>query len=488
MAVLHDRPIRGTRRRAAAGAVLAAAAVLAAGCKTPPAADRNTVSRHVAERFGDPVGPPAPLDDIICPPGLELGRPLTEDHAVLLALWNNALFQEALVDLKITRADLINAGLLPNPELLYTFPEPNKQVRYLIDFPIESLYLRPIRLKVQGRINDQAADRLTQTALDLIRDTRQAYADLALAKDRVRVAAESVRVRTEVAGLAKARLDAGEASVQETATARIDADTARQEATRIGYEVTLAEARLKWLLNLGRYTFPLALDPPAADPGADVGADPEALVAEAVQTRPDALAAADAADAAAVRVRFAKLSWVRFLGIFDATAGRKTGHDPSPGFRVTLPIFNRNQGGVALAEAQLEQAERRRRTVHQQIILDVRLAHARYRQAAAEVAILRDTVRPEVRANIRRAETAYKEGGTSYLLVLEATRQLIDTDLREAALKAELRRTWAELERSVGRRLAPVPPPGPPSPAVTTLPTPASEPLPEPKPAKGDDP
>ena len=70
-------------------------------------------------------------------------------------------------------------------------------------------------------------------------------------------------------------------------------------------------------------------------------------------------------------------------------------------------------------------------------------------------------MRPEVEAAIRRAQAAYQEGNVSIFVVLETTRQLLDSRLREAVLEADLRRFWAELERSVGRRLpaGPAPPP-----------------------------
>jgi hypothetical protein len=39
------------------------------------------------------------------------------------------------------------------------------------------------------------------------------------------------------------------------------------------------------------------------------------------------------------------------------------------------------------------------------------------------------------------------------VVVLETTRQLLDSRLRREQLLADLRRSWADLERSVGRRL-----------------------------------
>ncbi|WP_040889946.1 TolC family protein, partial [Zavarzinella formosa] len=141
------------------------------------------------------------------------------------------------------------------------------------------------------------------------------------------------------------------------------------------------------------------------------------------------------------------------LGIADATSGKKTGHEFGPALRVTVPIFNQNQGGIARAEAELEQLTRRELVLRNQIITEVRLAAVRYEQARSEYEILLGKVKSEAEAGIQRSQKAYEDGNAGYLIVLETTRQLIDTNNREAQLKADLQRAWAELERSVGRRL-----------------------------------
>ena len=213
----------------------------------------------------------------------------------------------------------------------------------------------------------------------------------------------------------------------------------------------LAEERLRNLLGLGAVRGLLPLDPPPLPPTVDLPVDQ--LATEATATRPDATAAAKAVAAAQERVRLAKLGWVRLFGTLDATSGRAAGHEFGPAFRVTLPIFNWNQGGIARAEAELDRAVRNRQTVANQIVLDVQRAYLQYRQAAAELDALKTKVRPEVEAAISRARKAYVAGDVSLFIVLETTRQLLDNYLREAVLTGDLRRAWAELERSVGRRL-----------------------------------
>src|SRR5947208_3542831 len=132
-------------RRLAAAAALSLA--LFAGCATlPPVADRPDVSAALVVRTGHEIGPPPHKGQVILPNGVSLDDGLSEEEAVLVALWNNALFQEQLADLGIAHGDLVQAGLLPNPEFLYGWPMHLKAFKYLIDFPLEALWLRPIRV------------------------------------------------------------------------------------------------------------------------------------------------------------------------------------------------------------------------------------------------------------------------------------------------------------------------------------------------------
>lgn len=431
-------------------------ASLLAGCTTlrqtlNPGFELSTVSTKVNERMPYAFGTSCQPGQLVLPNGASLEHTIEEDEAVLIALWNNALFQELLRDLGIARGDLIQAGLLPNPEVLYYSDAPFKPYRYLVDFPLESLWLRPIRIKAAKREAERVQERLTQTALDLIRDVRQSYADILIAQGRLRVAELAVKIRSEIARLAEARLKEGDVSEQEAAAARIAASIAEQEAVRTKYDVSLAEERFRNLLAIGADRRPLRLDGTPPPIRADL--DAEQLSSDALATRPDILAADRNVAAAEQRVRLAKLVWFRFVGIADATTGNLTDHELGPGLRVTLPVFNWNQGSIARARADLERAERNRQTVGNQIILDIHNAHYRYTQARAELEILETKVRPEIEALIRRAESAYQEGETPYVVVLQTTQQFLDAELRLAILHGELRRSWAELERGVGHHL-----------------------------------
>jgi cobalt-zinc-cadmium efflux system outer membrane protein len=263
------------RRRSAA--VFAPALLALAGCLSTPAGrdDPAAVLNEVRDRAGRPFVPAT----------VDLGDGLAEGEAVQLALWNNAAYGELLTDLGLAHADVVQAGLLPNPEFQYILPAADKPFRYLFDLQAEALWLRPARVRAASAEWDRARERLVQAGLDLMRDTRLAYADWALAVERVRIADENRRLRERLLALTEERLRAGDATPLEVSTARIDATRAVQEATRAGNYLPIFEERLRNLTGLGvaRYNLtPQAPDPPALPP-AVVGA----LAAVEFGTRPD---------------------------------------------------------------------------------------------------------------------------------------------------------------------------------------------------------
>ena len=413
--------------------------------------DRSCVATELATRTGNQLGASTCPGKVVFPNGIALDDGLTEEEAVLLSLWNNAAFQELMADLGIAHGDLVQAGLLPNPEMVYFLPVSDKPFKYLFDMPLESLWLRPLRVAAAEREYCRVNQRLVQNGLDLIRDVRQAYADVLLARARQGVAHEALVLRGRVMQNAESRLKAGDISPQEASTAQIDSLQASQDYVRLQYDVDLTLERLRNLMGLSDQRIPLQLV--EAEPQYPPPADVEMLSHEATRSRPDAQSAAQSVAGATERLRLSKISWIRFLGILDATSGRNTGHEFGPAARFTLPIFNRNQGGIERAEGELEKAQRQLQTIHNQIVLEVHQSHLRYTQAQAELELLVNKVRPEVEAAIRRTDKAYLEGETPYVVVLQTTRQMLDSRFREAQLRADLRRAWADLERSVGRHL-----------------------------------
>ncbi len=60
---------------------------------------------------------------------------------------------------------------------------------------------------------------------------------------------------------------------------------------------------------------------------------------------------------------------------------------------MSLPIFNRNHGGAAIAEAQWKNAESQYVTVRDRVTLEVRTAHTQHQQATQNLQLERGSCR-----------------------------------------------------------------------------------------------
>lgn len=374
-------------------------------------------------------------------------KPLTESEAVLYALQNNAAFKAVLIDLKIAKADLINAGLLPNPELLYSFSATNKSYRYAIDFPLEALWLRPIKLRNMKNEADATASRLTQAGLNLIKDVRVAYAQAVLTEERLKVTAASYQLRKQIHFLSTKRLASGDINGKDVLLAKNDAAIAKRDWELAQYDITAKTESILFLLGVNSNQRHIALSPNLI-PACEVE-EIETLLTKSLAQRQDVLAAQFSVKAAEEKLKLSKVSWLRFFGVADATSGQVNGHTLSPSIRATLPIFNQNQGVISRSEAELEKAILNLEALKQQAVLEIRTAHIQYQQSCHDWQVMQDNLLPAVQKMIALTEDAYHEGDISYLQTLEANRQFVDTQIREVTLKAELISKWAELTRNL---------------------------------------
>lgn len=149
---------------------------------------------------------PADAQGTTIPPGVTLTDGLTQDEAVAVALWNNPDFHVQLANLGFARADLVDAGMLQNPVLALLFPMGPKQLEATLRWPIEVLWERPRRVAAARLAADSVAAVLEQDGLTLVSDVKLAYAESALARDRVGLAEQAMRELDGMAALLRLAL------------------------------------------------------------------------------------------------------------------------------------------------------------------------------------------------------------------------------------------------------------------------------------------
>jgi cobalt-zinc-cadmium efflux system outer membrane protein len=160
-----------------------------------------------------------------------------------------------------------------------------------------------------------------------------------------------------------------------------------------------------------------------------------------------------AVEAATLRAKWERS---RILTVLSALLSVKgvgdAGIRAGPGVQTQLPIFNRNQGSIARADAEVHRAAIAYVALRDDVELEVRRARTEYVQALESLQRVREAILPAVHDSVKLAERAYTDGDASYLFVLEASRQLYDVEILEAQEAAALRRAAANGEHAIGRK------------------------------------
>ena len=427
-----------------------AAAMMLSCCASSKAANHKKTAEGILSRTGKSVQPRSGEAKSSLPPGVSLDQPLSSDDAVGIAVWNNPQLRADLATIGLAEADLIDAGLLRNPRLDMLMPVGAKPFELLLSLPVEMFWQRPRRIAASQQALDQLAQSLIQNGLNTARDARWAHADVVQAMERTAVAKQSAELRERVSQLTEVRLRAGDIGELETIAAKTEAASAAEQFVRFEHDVQLATERLRATLGFSAERPSLRVD--LLPPKTEVPPPIETLLEKAMGARPD-LRAAELAIATATKR--AKWERSRILLLSAQLSSKEVGTNgvlTGPGASLELPVFNRNQGLIARADAEAELASRQYLALKQRVAFEVAEAREQLVQALDALKTVREQVLPPLRRAVALAEDQYKKGDVAYLLVLEQNRGLVDAQLRVVDSEAAIRRAQAQLERSVGSR------------------------------------
>lgn len=320
---------------------------------------------------------------------------LALSDAIRIAIGQNPELKAARKNIDIAEADLVDASKRLNPVLTInseSFPLfesnqggflNNQELVARFDYEIETSGKRRLRTKVAGQQIEIERLRYQNAERELALRVKRVYFEVVLAQTNLDLAQQILGDIDQVIALDRVRFRQGEISGGELKRVEVerlrflDDVFATQLALRNAQSTLLALMGLENLDVNFRAVEPLALD--LSQPRRFIGLPPPLPVAElqqrALTQRPDMAAAFHAerrADTETLRQRALRTSNVIVGGGYKRDFGVN-----SVVFGVTIPlrIFNRNQGGVARALAQREQAQHRAEAIDRLIRLEVRKAH-----------------------------------------------------------------------------------------------------------------
>ncbi|MBB6252994.1 TolC family protein [Nitrospirillum iridis] len=375
------------------------------------------------------------------------------DSLVAQAMATSPRLKAARARADAAQGDLMQAGVLPNPQLSLQTENlagsgPYRGTRAMettlgLNQLVELGGKRDARQAVATAAQGRARLDADIVRLDLARDVRVAYATLLAATARRTIVAEQRGVAEETARAVAARVQAGHDSAIQQDRAATDLRQAEIEAARAARDEASARRALELLVG-----GPV----PTLDPAAlrDLGPAPAAPTT-----------AANAPDIARWRVEVgrtrAAIAVERARAVPDVTvgAGVRRFNDSRDtalvvGVTIPLPVFDANRGNIHRAYQESVEAEMELdRATREQ---DSALATARERVAVArgEAEALAHSVVPMAEQAASATREGYRQGKFPYLDVLDAQRTLLAARLTLIAAYQDYHQSRAELDRLTG--------------------------------------
>jgi len=404
---------------------------------------------------------------------------LTLDRAIDITLERSLDLRAKFYEIPMARADILQANLRSNPvfyqdgQLLQyrgsstqfsrAAPGGPSQVDTNITYPLDVSHKRQARTVVAGRAERILEAQYQDAVRNRIDDVCGAYVNALGARQTVRYSLKSVDGYDRFVSLTRQLHERGQVPL-----ADLNLAENKLRIARLGSRDAQASFR-KAKLVLGSF-MNLKLDEIATLELRGTVRDlapPPPPVAElqkiALAERPDIAAFRFGVSYAESAVRLAKanafsdvyLLWQPYTLQDNIPYGLKSQVSWAVGVTVPMPIYNRNQGGIARAKINVTQSEVQLSDMERQLLIDVETAVQEYQVSRALVEELREHVIPDA-LQVRDAAFRLWQGGeTSMLNYLQAqldyndvVKQYVDTAVRH-------RQSMLSLNTTVGRRILP---------------------------------
>jgi len=398
---------------------------------------------------------------------------LTESDLVTRALANNPALAAQRQAIDSAKGALAQAHLRANPSLaMGGLKEVNGDDNLFnvgAEVPLELFGRRARRTEVAAQKLSFTRETVNDNEQLLTAEVRKRFADTLAAVRNLEFVEQLLKANREFLKLMEDRVREGAVPALDADEVRVEAN--RIESLRIDYQakaeiimLALKEAagmppdeplRLK-----GDLAQPvLALDKAqllqlALDHRPDLAAERAAeMMAAAVARQQEVEAKPDASFSAGYERPNSGFSFSAFNAAGNLQPIRQTFNYAVFGMKWTLPVFNRNQGSIAAAKAEVVSARNQVTAVDLTLRHEVTQALVRHEAAQARAAIYGSGVRDQAARNLDVVRQAYGYGRIPLLDVIAEQRRFIDIETGYTDVLLDAYASRVALKRAVGTDL-----------------------------------
>lgn len=383
---------------------------------------------------------------------------LTLTRALQRALAVNPRLTAAERDIGMASGRRIQAGAIPNPEVSFELDNAFGNGRFQGTRSAEATLLlgqlvelggkRDARLAIGEAEVESATLQRAALRLEILSETATAFFNVLGAQRRMQILDTQIAALDRLTPLLQRRVDAGAASVAETARGQVAADLVKAERERARTLLAVHRRELAALMGMdqpdfGRAAGELAVigTPPSFRTIlGSLDANPQLMRWTAVRAQRDAeLLAARLKPFPDVRV---SAGWRHHRDTNDNAVRL--------GLSIPIPVFDRNQGGIVEAQEARARVNSERAAARAALILTLGRAYETMVGAANEVRLLRVSALQNSRVALEAIESGYAQGRFSLLELLDAQGTAAQASLREAEALINFHTAAAVLEGLTG--------------------------------------
>ena len=364
---------------------------------------------------------------------------LSTSEAVTYALARNQNLAAARLRIDEARGQLLGAGRLQNPELDVELrrnvrtSESSVQAQFMQRFPLTA------RLSLEKAVSKAQLAAAEAEVRDFERrltaDVRASAIKLLALKAKALVAERQLANSQDNAQFSAKRVGTGEASPLDVYQLEVDAKQIEVELRQIHVEQAVLNGELRALLGVKRgddLALSGSLDPVPAAVEKQAGA-------ASGEARPDLAAARHAAESAKKATELAKArKWEDIsLGVVgsrerieDAPQGLSNDHFLGLRLSVPLPLWNRNEGGIAQANATATRAGLAAEALATSIQNEIDTARSEMAALASLLAEMDSHLLPKATALQEALSKSYEGGQSPLTEVLRARSRRLDLEER----------------------------------------------------------
>ena len=357
---------------------------------------------------------------------------LSLDDLVRIALDQNPALRQASFAIEASQGKAVQAGLYPNPTVSVGGEEigPRAGIQTLPQVSQEIVTGGKLRLEraVAEREVDQAFLKLQRQRYALLTAIRQGYFEVLAAQRRVEVLKELVELSGQAFANTKKLVDAKQLAELDALQFEVELDRLRADHEAAERELAAAWRRLVAAVGVPQLAQQMLHGSIEADlPRYDF----ERVRAQMLDAHPEIRAAMVGITRAEAALRLEKANSIPNVTV---TAGyQRNFNDRENQFMyqvgVPLPLFNRNQGHIISAQAELGRAIQEVTRVENDLISRLSSAFGQYSAAQRRVERYRTSILPKSRDAYRISLAAFRGGQFEYLRVLQAQRAVQEANL-----------------------------------------------------------